>query len=92
MTLLKGCNILKSLSIYSNPCKAATSKVVYKLNNLVNLVKNMSIHEVNATTDVDQQTEGEPRIHQWRSMTLNQEEADLSNGNRDTISLPGYQA
>ena len=51
----------------------------------------MSLHEVNAPTDVDQQTEGESRIHQWRSMTLNQEETGLSNGNKDT-SLPGDQA
>ena len=75
VTLLKGCHILKSSSIYSNPCKAATLKVVYKLDNLVNLVKNMSLHELNAATDINQQTEGESRIHQWRSMTLNQEES-----------------
>ena len=73
MTLLKEYHILKSSSIYSNPCKAATSKVVYKLNNLVNLVKNMSHHEVNAATDNDQQTKEESIIHQSRSMTLNQE-------------------
>ena len=53
MTLLKGCLILKSSSIYSNPCKATTSKVVYKLDNLVNMAKNMSLHEANAATDVD---------------------------------------
>ena len=40
----------------------------------MNLVKNMSLHEVNAATDIDQQTEGEPGIHQWRSMAINQEE------------------
>ena len=43
-------------SIYSNPCEAATSKVVYKLDSLVNLVKNMSLHEVNGAADIDQQT------------------------------------
>ena len=59
MTLLKRCHILKSSSNYSNPCKGATSKVIYKLDNLVNLVKDMSLHEVNAATDVNQQTEGE---------------------------------
>ena len=91
MTLLKECHILKSSSIYSNPCKAATSKVVYELDNLVNLVKNMSLHEVNAATDIDQQTEEESRIHQWRSMTLKQEETGPSNGNRDTTSLLGDQ-
>ena len=48
----------------------------------MNLVKNMSLHEVNATTDVDKQTEGESRIHQWRSMTPSQEEAGPSNGNK----------
>ena len=58
----------------------------------MNLVKNMSLHEANAATDVDQQNEGESRIHQWRSMTLNQEETGPSNGNRDTTSLPGDQA
>ena len=82
----------KSSSIYSSPCKAATSNAVYKLDNLVNLVKNMSLHEVNAATDVDQQTEGEPRIHQWRGMTLHQEEIGPSNGNGDMTSLPGDQA
>ena len=91
MTLLKECHILKSSSISSNPYKAATSTVVYKLDNLVNLIKNMSIHEVNAATDIDQPTEGESRIHQWRSMTLNQEETGLSYGNRDTTSLLGNQ-
>ena len=91
MTLLKGCHILKSSSIYSNSCEAATSKVVYKLDNLVNLVKNMPLHEINTATDVDQQTEGESRIHQWRSMALNQEETGPSNGNRDTTSLLGDQ-
>ena len=91
MTLLKECHILKSSSIYSNPCKAATSKVVYELDNLVNLVKNMSLHEVNAATDIDQQTEGESRIHQWRSMALNQRKTGLSNCNRDTTSLLGDQ-
>ena len=49
----------------------------------------MSLHEVNAATDIDQQTEEESSIHQWRSMTLNQEETGLSNGNRDTTSLLG---
>ena len=49
------------------------------------LVKNMSLHEV-------KQTEGESRIHQWRSMTLNQEKTGSSNGNRGTTSLPGNQA
>ena len=63
MALLKECHILKSSRIYSNPCKEAISRVVYKLDNLVNLVKNMSLHEVNAATDIDQQTEGESRIH-----------------------------
>ena len=89
MTLLNECHILKSSSISSNPYKAATSTVVYKLDNLVNLIKNMSLHEVNAATDIDQQTEGESSIHQWRSMTLNQEETGLSNGNRDTRNLLG---
>ena len=59
MTLLKECHIFKSSGIYSNPCKAATSKVVYKGDNLVNLVKNMLLLEVNAATDIDQQTDGE---------------------------------
>ena len=58
----------------------------------MNLVKNMSLPEVNAATDNDQQTEGESGIHQWRSMTLSQEEIGPSNGNRDTTSLPGDQA
>ena len=58
----------------------------------MNLVKNMSLHEANAATDVDQQIEGESKVHQWRSMTLNQEETGPSNGNRDTTSLPGDQA
>ena len=57
----------------------------------MNLVKNMSLHEVNAATDIDQQTERESSIHQWRSMALNQEENGLSNGNRDTTSLFGDQ-
>ena len=91
VTLLKEFHILKLLRIYSDPCKAATSKVVYKLDNLVNLVKNMSLHEVKAAIDIDQQTEGESRIHQWRSMALNQEETELSNGNRDATSLLGIQ-
>ena len=51
----------------------------------------MSLHEVNASTDIDQQTEGESRIHQWRLMTLSQEETGPSNGNRDTTSLLGDQ-
>ena len=63
MTFLKECHIIKSSSIYSNPCKAAASKVLYKLENSVNLVKNMSLHEVNAASDIDQQTEGESKIH-----------------------------
>ena len=83
--------INKSSSIYSNPCKAATSKAVYKLDNLLNLVKKMSLHKVNIATDIDQQTEGESRIHQWKSMTLNKEETGPSNGNRDTTSLLGDQ-
>lgn len=58
MTLLKESHILKSSSTYSNPCKAATSKIVYKLDNLANVVKNMSLHEVSNVTDVDQQTKG----------------------------------
>ena len=58
MTLLKESHILKSSSTYSNPCKAATSKVVYKLDNLANIVKSMSLHEVSTATDVDQQTKG----------------------------------
>ena len=91
MALLKECHILKSSSIYSNLCKAATSKVLYKLDNLMNLVKNTSLHEVNAATDIDQQTDGESRIQQWRSMALNQEETGPSNGNRDTTSLLGDQ-
>ena len=78
MTLLKECHILKSSSIDSNPCKAATSKVVYKLDNLMNVA-----------TDIDEQTEGKSRIHQWRSMALNQEETGPSNGNRDTTNLLG---
>ena len=91
MTLLRECHILKLSSIYSNPCKAATSKIVYELENLVDLVKNISLHGVNAATDIDQQTEGESRIYQWRSMALNQEETGPSNGNRDTASLLGDQ-
>ena len=59
MTLLKECHIFKSSSIYWNPCKAATSKIVYKGDNMVNLVKNMSLLEVNAATDIDHQTDGE---------------------------------
>ena len=47
----------------------------------------MSLHEVNAAADIDQQTQGESRIHQWRSMNLGQEETVPSNGNRDTTSL-----
>ena len=62
----------------SNPCKAATSKVVYKLDNLVNVA-----------TDIDQQTEGKSRIHQWRSMALFQEETGPSNGTSDTTNLLG---
>ena len=53
VTLFKDCHILKSSSIYSNLCKAATLKVVYKLDNLVNLVKNMSLYEMNTATDID---------------------------------------
>ena len=51
----------------------------------------MSLHEVNAATDIDQQTERESSIHQWRSMALNQVETCLSTGNRDTTSLFGDQ-
>ena len=91
MALLEECHILKLQSIYSNHCKAATLKVVYKLDNLLNLVKIVSLHEIYAATDADQQTDGESRIHQWRSMTLNQEETGLSNGKRDTASLLGDQ-
>ena len=47
----------------------------------------MSLHEVNAATYIDEQTEEESTIHQWRSMTLNQEQTGPSNGNRDTKSL-----
>ena len=66
------CYILKLSSISSNTYKGATSKVVYKVDDLVNLVKNMSFYEVNAATaDVDQQTGGESKIHQGRSATLN---------------------
>ena len=57
----------------------------------MNLVKNTSLHEVNAATDIDQQTDGESRIQQWRSMALSQEETGPSNGNRDTTSLLGDQ-
>ena len=49
----------------------------------------MLLHEVNAATDIDQQTEAESGIHQWRSMTLNQEENGPSNGNKYTTSLLG---
>ena len=91
MTFLKEFHIVKLSSIYSDPCKIATSKVVYKLDNLVNLVKNMSLHEVNAAIDIDQQTEGESRIHQWRSVALNQEETGSSNIKRDKTSLLGSQ-
>ena len=52
----------------------------------------MSLYEVNAATDVDQQTDGESRVHRWRSMTVNQEETGASNGNRDTTNLPRDQA
>ena len=61
------------------------------MDNMVNLVKNMSFHEVNAATDIDQQAEEESRIHQWRSMALNHEETGPLNGNRDTTSLLGDQ-
>ena len=64
--LLKGCHILKTPSIDSKPFKAAISGRVFRLDDLVNLVKNLSFHEANATTDVDRQTEGESGIHQWR--------------------------
>ena len=57
----------------------------------MNLIKNMSLHEVNAATDVDQQTDGESRVLQWRSMTLNQEKIGASNGNRHTTNLPRDQ-
>ena len=39
----------------------------------------MSLHEVNAVTDVDQQTNRESRTHQWRSITFR--ETGPSNGN-----------
>ena len=55
VTLLKECHILRLSRIYSNPCKASTSKVVYKLDDLVKLVKNLSFHEVKTAADVDQQ-------------------------------------
>ena len=51
----------------------------------------MLLHEVNAATDIDQQTEAESGIHQWRSMTLNQEENGPSNDNKYTTSLLGDQ-
>ena len=51
----------------------------------------MSLHEVNAATDIDQQTERESRIHQCKSMTLNQEGTGLSNSKRDKRSLIGDQ-
>ena len=51
----------------------------------------MSLYEVIAATDIDQQTEGESRIHQWRSVALNQEETGPSNGNKDTTSKLGDQ-
>ena len=44
---------------------------------------------MNVATDIDEQTEGKSRIHQWRSMALNQEETGPSNGNRDTTNLLG---
>ena len=47
---------------------------------------------MNAATDIDQETEEESKIHQWRSMMLNQEETGPSNGNRDTTNLPGDHA
>ena len=49
----------------------------------------MLLHEVNAATDIDQQTKGKARVHQWRSMTLSQEENGPSNGKRYTTSLLG---
>ena len=41
VTLLKECHILKLSSIYSNPFKIDASKVVYRLDDLANLVKKM---------------------------------------------------
>ena len=38
----------------------------------------MSLYEANVATDVDQQIEGQSRVHQWRSTTLNQEETGPS--------------
>ena len=49
----------------------------------------MLLHEVNAATDIDQQTKGEARVHQWRSTTLSQEENGPSNGKRYTTNLLG---
>ena len=49
----------------------------------------MLLHEVNAATDIDQQTEAESGIHQWRSVTLSQEENGPSNGKRYTTNLLG---
>ena len=46
----------------------------------------MSLHVVNAATDVDQQTQVESRIHHWRSMTLIQEKTGLPNGSRSTLA------
>ena len=47
---------------------------------------------MNAATDIDQETEEESKIHQWRSRMLNQEETGPSNGSRDTTNLPGDHA
>ena len=52
----------------------------------------MSLHEVSAATAIDQETEEESKIHQWRSMMLNQVGTGPSNANRDTENLPGDQA
>ena len=52
-------------------------------------VKNISHHEVNAATDIDRKIKGQSRIHQRRSIALNQEETGPLNGNRGTKSLPG---
>ena len=51
----------------------------------------MSLHEVNAATDIDQQTKGEPSIHEWKAISLSQEEIGLSNGSRSTANMLGDQ-
>ena len=50
----------------------------------------MLLHEVNADTDIDQQTEAESWIHQWRSMTFNKAENGPSNDKKYTTSLLGH--